>query len=732
MGSINIFSGVIWATAREEMKKNTSPDKTYRSECSLGPGWMLGLFLLALAYRWLCFSVIGGDALFQNPVVDAGYHHHWAQRIVAGDILGHGPDDVFKPPLYAYFLAGWYAAFSQSIYLIQWVQYVLGALSCTMAAILAARLLGRRVGQAVGILSALYAPYVFFESQLLTPALSIFLNLSFILVLVWHRKVPSHGRMLVGGVLLGLSAGVRPDVLLPAGLIVLYILWRFRTGSWLATAGRSGCLAAGIAAVILSVAIRNTVLTGEFIPISSNAGINLYTGNSILADGVSAIPVGLRWERLVSRVPQSILEQPGQASRWWTARAWEEIAASPRTTLARLGKKAVAFFNAREFRNNICFHFMQERAWPLRLPFLQYSLILPLAVCGVVSLWQRRDPSECPALFLILVWVACFWVLGVVFFVTARFRIPAVPMMMIPAGWALVQIASAFRGGQWQALGVHAAVIISGCVLAWPMWFGHPQSEWERDYVNLGNAMRSAGDFSEADRAYRRSLAVRDDPDAHYLLARVLLSKNETADALHHLELARRALPDSPDLLLTSAQAHLAAGNPDSAGELLHHLLDLSKSSNLWPKRGEWVIAHVMLADLEPSASKEHWDRAWSIDPPTAAEASFQRRKDMPRVLEAFRVEAANKPWSWYAQANYGLVLIETGRASQALDPLGLATRLVPEKEGLRFQLARALAEAGMKNQALVVLKKLLHELPDCPLRRDVKALHARLSASGG
>jgi len=122
------------------------------------------------------------------------------------------------------------------------------------------------------------------------------------------------------------------------------------------------------------------MLTGEFIPVSSNAGINFYTGNAVVSDGVSAVPVGLRWERLVSRVPQSILEQPARASTWWSARAREEMAANPWKTLGRLGKKALAFFNGREFRNNICFHFMQNLAWPLRLPFLQYGLILPLAI----------------------------------------------------------------------------------------------------------------------------------------------------------------------------------------------------------------------------------------------------------------------------------------------------------------------------------------------------------------
>jgi tetratricopeptide (TPR) repeat protein len=139
-----------------------------------------------------------------------------------------------------------------------------------------------------------------------------------------------------------------------------------------------------------------------------------------------------------------------------------------------------------------------------------------------------------------------------------------------------------------------------------------------------------------------------------------------------------------------------------------------------------------MLADLEPFAAEKHWNQAWSIHQTTAAEASFQRRKDMLQVLETFRIEAESKPWDWYAQANYGLVLLEIGRPRQALDPLRLAVKLAPEKDGIHFHLARAMAQGGMRNEALMILQRLLQQLPACTLRRDVEALRARLTASDG
>ena len=715
---------------KKKKHKKHNKNKINHPIFSPGQNRLLIIFLLALLYRFLCFSVIGNHPLFLNPIVDAGYFDHWAQRIVAGDLFGHGPDDVFKPPLYAYFLAVFYM-FGRSILMIQWVQYILGSLSCVMIGILCARLLGRNVGLVAGILSALYAPFVFFESQLLTPGLSIFLNLAALLVLVQHKMILSYKRMFISGLLLGLSAGVRQDVLLPAFLVVFFLLWRYRTEKYIISVKKAACLVAGLMTIILPITIRNIMITKQFIPVSSNAGINFYTGNSAQADGISAVPVGLKWERLVSRVPQQILEQPAKANRFWINRTVEDIAANPGKTLLRLIKKGLAFFNSCEFRNNICFHFMQDRAWPLRLPFVQYSIILCLAICGMIAMHQDRKLLHDSAIMLPLLWSLGFWLAGVIFFVTSRFRIPVVPLLMIPASWEFVRIASLIRIRQWQPLILDLIVAIVASILILPLWFCNPSKTWVRDYVNYGNAMTLAGNMKGAERAYLQALTLRNDPDAHFLLAKLLAAKGKTVQALQHLEAATTIMPDSPDLLLTSAQVHLAAMNPQRARELLNHLLNLSKGSNLWPKRPEWATAHIILADIEPSNADEHWKQAWIIHPTTAAEVCFMQRKDMQRAVETFRSESENKPWDWYSQANYGMVLLENGNAAAAIAPLSRAVRLAPDKPGLRFHLARAFSGSGNKIKAINILEKLIKDLPDCALLRNVKALNAQLKDSG-
>jgi len=693
----------------------------------IGRWWLLAILVVAIAYRVACFCEAGGHPLFRFPVVDAQYHDEWARRIAAGDWFGHGPDDVFKPPLYPSFLAVLYSVFGRNIWLIQWSQHILGAFSCVFLAILGGRLVGRRAGIIAGLLAAGFAPYVFFELQLLTPALSLFLNLVAIILILPDWKGRCYGRLLVAGLLFGLSMGVRPDVVVPASLVLLYLVFENRHMPNRQLAVRVSCLLVGGLAIILPIIVRNYHLTGQFIPVSSNSGINLYVGNSTDADGISSVPVGLRWERLICLVPQEVLEKPATASRWWAGAARHEIVADPAAALLRLGRKALAFFNRREFRNNICYHFMQRECWPLRVSPFQLALILPLAACGLVRLWCSGSLMLRRTSVLCMLWVAGYWAVGVAFFVTARFRLPATPFLILPAAWALVDSVDAVRQRQWRTLAACVAVALGAGVICWPQWFGAPEDGWVRDNVNLSSSLSAAGEPGKAMEACRRAIEIEpQDPDAHFLIGRMLLPSSP-ADALKHFNLARKSIPDSPSLLLATGQVYLQIGDLSKGRQILQELLNLSGKINMWPKRAAWATSYILMAKIEPLQAEEHWEKAWSIDPRTTAEAAFLQHWELPRVLEIFQAEALEKHWDWYSQANLGMALLESGRAEEAVEVFRKAAQLAPDREGIPFQLACALLQAGRKEEAVQILDRLARELPNCGLRDQVNAMRARI-----
>ena len=96
-------------------------------------------------------------------------------------------------------------------------------------------------------------------------------------------------------------------------------------------------------------------------------------------------------------------------------------------------------------------------------------------------------------------------------------------------------------------------------------------------------------------------------------------------------------------------------------------------------------------------------------------------------MLKIFQVEALEKPWDWYSQANLGMALMESGRAGEAVEVFRKAAQLAPDREGIQFQLACALLQAGKKEDAVQILDRLARELPHCGLRDQVNELRARI-----
>ena len=442
------------------------------------------------------------------------------------------------------------------------------------------------------------------------------------------------------------------------------------------------------------------------------------------------MPVGVRWDHLVGSVPQEVLEHPAEASRLWARRTLDHVREAPGSSARRLSMKALAFLNAHEFRNNICYHFLQAGHWPLRLPFVQFALIVPLGLCGLVGMLRRGGGSERHAGIVCGLWVLGYWVVGVLFFVSARFRLPATPFLIVPAAWFLVRLAEAIRRSKLKSItGYIAGVVLVGAV-AWPMWFGRPEADWVRDHVNLGNSLRAGGDTFRSEEAYRDALLVDpDDPDANYLLGAAQLGRSP-GTALANLERACAVSGESPDVLIAMAQAHLALGQSSRARETLKRIPGLASTRNLLPKRAVWAKAHLMLASLEPDSAEYHWERAWAVDPYTAAEIAFVQGREPSRVLEVFGNRARQWHWDWYSQANYGMALLRFGDASKAVEAFSRAIRLDEERDALRFHKARALIKAGERERARQVLAELVRRLPDCNLRSDAAALLSDLSST--
>ncbi|HJQ85439.1 MAG TPA: hypothetical protein VKA21_15235, partial [Candidatus Binatia bacterium] len=110
-------------------------------------------------------------------------------------------------------------------------------------------------------------------------------------------------------------------------------------------------------------------------------------------------------------------------------------------------RKLATLWNGYEIPDNYQYAFMRTHFLPLLWLLVTFALVAPLALVGAaMPFWRRRDVS---ALFIV-----CFGYLAtvVLFYVRGRYRIPAVPFLIVLAAVAVDRAWTAVAARQWSAV----------------------------------------------------------------------------------------------------------------------------------------------------------------------------------------------------------------------------------------------------------------------------------------
>lgn len=519
---------------------------------------------VALLVRILFWVPASRSLFMQTPVVDASFFDQWARALIEGRPFE--TQAFFKPPLAGYLLAMLYRL-GLGMPAVLVLQLGVGVVTSVLTFAVARFVFRPRVALAGSLAAAALPILPFFEAQMVAEAWTMALAQGSLLLFLQAAIAPArHGnrRFAAAGLLLGLAALGRPNV-----LVVLPVL-----GVWLWRQGRGGAapgwraivpVALGCAVAIAPATLHN-LRYGEFVPVSANFGVNLLTGNSDEADGVSAIPVGVRWDGLQLSARQRGAVKPGAFSDLMARDAFKWMAAHPGRELQLLWKKSVLLLNAREGRNNINPRWLAEkegvfvlaRWWP------GTWLLLPLAVAGLILV--PRDPRSDLLRWLVVVQAAAI----LPFFVAARFRAPLLPLAALFAAAFVAQLLE-WRRADGRRFALSVGVVASLFVVTNVDWYNLGDARWlAQDEFNLGVVhMRAFGgrqpDLAQAAGHLRRATELDPgDVDAHMRYGALLLTQaRPDVDRVSALVTAGRA-GEAPALaaraapLLEQAAVHSA------------------------------------------------------------------------------------------------------------------------------------------------------------------------------
>ena len=397
--------------------------------------WFLFVFALALVPRAIHLVQIQSSPLIDAPILDEKIHHEWAAEFAAGrpwsvDRASGAPLPYFRAPLYVWFLGTVYGiAGVDPAVAPRLVQGVLGALGCGLLFLLGQRLFSRGVGLAAGLAMGLDWVLVLFDGELLIVPLIVFLDVALVLLLAIAYEKHRPPWWAAAGLVLGLSAIARPNVLLFAPAALAWILLVERR----ALPGAAFTL--GVLAAVLPVTARNWIVGGERVLIASQGGVNFYIGNNPLSDGVTAVVPGTSpdwwqgYDQTHAMVARDLGRRPKEAevSQWFFAKGRAFWSEQPGAALAGLARKARYLVNRQEWANNKCLYTFVDEFAPATgwLP-VGFWIVGPLGLLGIALSWRRARE-----LFPLWGFLAAYGLSVALFFVNARFRAPLVPFLIL-------------------------------------------------------------------------------------------------------------------------------------------------------------------------------------------------------------------------------------------------------------------------------------------------------------
>lgn len=590
--------------------------------------FLLIAVVLAMALRFLYFQELTSEPANTYPIQDAEYHDYWAHGMATGQWAPptgyHDPEiqqhPYFRPPGYAFFLAGIYRLTGGSVYAAVVLQMILGLMNIGLVYMIARNTAGRGAACTAAFIMAVYWPLIFFEALLLDTILHLTLMLSALLVLgkctLLRVRHPCMNT-LAGGLLLGCAAVVRPTTLLFIPIATIWMGW------WLYHDRRSRIfrqlliLLLGCILAIMPVTLRNVIKTGQPVLISANGGLMLYMGNNVEATGLTgtgglnAIQTGkyrscFDYPAFVDYLGQQQGDELNyaQASRLLIGKALASIKHHPRMFLKSLWNKALLFWGPLEIGHNNEMHFGRIYSRVLGCLPGSFSLLLAFAIAGVLPALPvfRKDNvlsgTQGPELLISGAWTVWLLLYAAIVFLSvwpfvfsSQYRVPMIPVLAVFCGAAMWRIIYGILNQHSQTAVATAAAGLLLFALLRINHTGYTPSPAPYFYQRAAVYER-LGQPQKAMAAYRQVLEHNPKHAwAHGALGTLLARSGHLPRAIDHMQQAVLVEPDYPRVRVNLAYALYLAGDTVSALQHLQYILQDNPNDHEALNTAAWILA---------------------------------------------------------------------------------------------------------------------------------------------
>lgn len=654
--------------------------------------WVLSILLAGLILRIIYLRQFSSSPLFDIPVgPDVQEYDDWAREIISGKIIWESVH--IHGPAYPMLLAAFYKLFSFSLPAVRFMQLLAGLL-CFVPLFYALKTFCSKTDSMVPYLflgiAVLYPPLIYYQSELISEALLVPLLCLTLALLYFGGNAPEAqgGResqikylcFAGAGLTAGLAAATHPVALIfiaAETVLLLFVDWKTKS-AFVNKLLPAICFMVFAMVIIVPVCVHNSMLSGRFVLIQNNSGLNLFIGNNPDATGTCYVRPGPQWNALHNSADAEADKLKISKDQVYSGRVADYIRDNPAQWLNLLMKKAVYVWNCRELISG-------ADAAPLRgfTALLRYSawmtgVIMILALAGLVLAASQRRTLYCYRHCIVL--AGAFWLGQTLTVTSGRYRLAMLPALFVFAAFLISRIIAERRNlrGSLKPLACCGFAALVVCLPSPPV---NTVSEQAESDSILGEAYFKQGNYPAAETHLTGALKTLDDrARCLNMLGVIAEKKGDNTLAAGYFADAVKADPESPEGYMNLAINASSIKDFQQADKLF--ALALAKGSG------------------KPDVLYNYG-------------FYLQSRGNIIQAEKYYQLCLKEAPCDRRALNGMGIIAMSGKSWKDAIAYFSRAVSIAPGNAGLMLNLAAANASDGRTEKALEIVQEILAREPE-------------------
>jgi Tfp pilus assembly protein PilF len=394
-----------------------------------------------------------------------------------------------------------------------------------------------------------------------------------------------------------------------------------------------------------------------------------------------------------------------EISRYWIREGLREIAEDPPRFAAGIARKAAYLLSSHEIANDRDLVAYRRENRVLSLPLLSFGVLLPLALVGFAFGGAGGRGTK-----LLVLYLACYGLSIVLFFVCARFRVPLLVALFPPAAQGLLALARGARRRSTRALAAPLVLLAASTAAVSADPFRIRAGAEGQEAFHRGNVEARLGNAPAAIDAYWAALEKAPRfAAARYHLGVVLLGEGREEEGLRELSLAMELDPRNPRIPVSLAVHLEGRGERARAEEMYRRAV----ASDPYFAEAQLGLGALLAEEGRLREAEPLLRRALELSPGDPAAllnlgkllGSTGRGEEAEEVLRRLTESGSGGGDAWF---EYGGLLARRGRFSEAAAAFREAIRLDARPVASYMNLSLVLREAGDRAGAAAALREAL------------------------